>query len=549
MKSYVRKSILFSLTLVGGGLLALRSDFFEINKQLELFNSVYREVHLNYVDEPKPGQLMETAIESMLADLDPYTNYIPERLVEDFRAEHSGHYGGIGANVGLWKGDYVTITNVAQGFSADKAGIKPGDDLVEADGVSLLNKSEEDVINLLKGSPGTTVQLKVRRGKEMFTLPVKRDDVQVKSVPYFKRTPEGFGYVILNQFTEKASREVRAALEEMQRAEPLKGIVLDLRGNPGGLLSEAVNIVGLFVPKGTEVVSTRGRLEEAKQTYRTLDKPLFKDLPLVVVVDRGSASASEIVAGSLQDLDRAVVVGQRSFGKGLVQQNKPLAYGAQLKVTVSKYYTPSGRCIQAINYAERNEDGSVSRVPDSLRTAFETKGGRTVYDGGGVDPDVFVEPIDYPEVLRSIYHSGQLFDWVTDFAASATKPQAAEDFRLSEQQYNQFVQQVAARKSLEYKPDTERFLDFLKEAAESDGYMEQIKSEYDQLVNRFVALKKEDLKVHQKIIQPIVEEEIVSRYFYQEGRLALSASRDTEIMKAFELLADSKKYGAVFEKN
>lgn len=526
-------------------LLAYQTNYFEINKQLEIFNSVYREVHLNYVDETEPGHMMETAIESMLSDLDPYTNFIPERAVEDFRSETSGHYGGIGANVGSWS-EYITITQVSQGYAADKAGIKPGDQLVEADGVNLKGKAENEVIDLLKGSPGSKVNLKVKRGDQVLSFTLERQDVQVKAVPYFTRLEGNIGYILLSTFNEKASREVRAALEELSK-EPLEGLVLDLRGNPGGLLSEAVNIVGLFVPKGTEVVSTRGRLEEVRQTFRTLDQPVARDLPLTVVINRGSASASEIVAGTLQDLDRAVVVGQRSFGKGLVQQTRPLAYGAQLKVTVSKYYTPSGRCIQAINYAERAEDGSVERVPDSLRTAFKTRNGRTVLDGGGIDPDIRIEEQDFPEVLRSLVISGKLFDWVTAFARTNPAPDRPQAFRITEEQYRQFVE-YASGNSQSYQPETELLLNDLGEAAVREGYEEQLGAELETLKQKFSRLKRDDMNLHREVIQRVLEEEAVSRYFYQEGHVALGISKDPEILKAREVLSDQEAYASVFRK-
>lgn len=519
---------------------AYTPDYFEISKQLDIFTNVFKEVNLYYVDETQPGQLMDEAVNSMLSSLDPYTNYIPEEMVEDFKIQTTGNYGGIGASIRKHGNDMV-LTTPYEGFAADKAGLKAGDKIISVDGKSVKGKSTEDVSKVLKGAPGTKVTLVLDRNGESLTKEIEREEVKVKSVPYYGMLENGIGYITLSSFTEKASREIKEALKELKKENELKGLVLDLRGNPGGLLSEAVNVTNIFIEKGKEVVSTRGKLEEWEKSYKTLNSPEDTEIPLAVLINRGSASASEIVAGTLQDYDRAVIIGQRSFGKGLVQQTRKLSYGAQLKVTIAKYYTPSGRCIQAINYAERAEDGSVAKIPDSLRTRFETANGRAVFDGGGVDPDLDLEDREVSNAMVDLYRDMLMFDWATKYAREHATIAPAKQFRLSDEEYMQFVNWLKT-KDFEYKTNTEKALEKLAEASKKEGYDEHMANELAALKKAYQTEVKDDLKAHRAEIKQLLEEEIVSRYYYDEGRIANALATDPEVRKAQEVMANKAEY-------
>ncbi|MBP6428403.1 MAG: S41 family peptidase, partial [Bacteroidia bacterium] len=363
-------------------------NYFEVSKNLDIFSSLYREVNMYYVDSVDPGKIMKKGIDEMLSSLDPYTNYIPESNIEDYRFMTTGQYGGIGAVIRP-KGDYVIVSDPYEGFPADKAGLRAGDVILEIDGKTTKNKKTDEISRALKGSPKTEVKLLIKReGEEKpFEKILVREEIKVKPVPYYGMLDNKIGYIKLNSFTENCAKDVAEALKELKLKNNLSGLVLDLRGNPGGLLHEAVNTSNIFIPRGQEIVSTKGRYKDADRPYKAVNEAIDTELPLAVLVNSGSASASEIVSGSLQDLDRAVVIGQRTFGKGLVQTTRPLSYNSQLKITTSKYYIPSGRCIQALDYTHRNEDGSVGKIPDSLVSEFKTKAGRKVYDGGGIKPD------------------------------------------------------------------------------------------------------------------------------------------------------------------
>ncbi len=543
----MKKFAKFGLGILSGISLAVcvayTPDYFEISKQLDIFTNVFKEVNLYYVDETQPGQLMDEAVNSMLSSLDPYTNYIPEEMVEDYKIQTTGNYGGIGASIRK-KDDQMILTTPYQGFAADKAGLKAGDRIVSVDGKEVAGKSTEDVSKILKGAPGTKVTMVVDRNGELLTKVIEREEVKVKSVPYYGMLNNDIGYITLSSFTEKASREIKEALKALKKENDLKGLVLDLRGNPGGLLSEAVNVTNIFIEKGLEVVSTRGKLEEWEKTYKTLNSPDEPELPLAVLINRGSASASEIVAGTLQDYDRAVIIGQRSFGKGLVQQTRKLSYGAQLKVTIAKYYTPSGRCIQAINYAERAEDGSVSKVPDSLRTRFETAGGRGVYDGGGIDPDVNLEEPDISNALIALYREMLMFDWATRYERTHASIAPASEFRLTDAEYQDFMSWLKTR-DFEYQTETEKAMDKLEAAAGKERYKEYLTAELKALKEAYYSEEKDDLTAHGAEIKQLLEEEIVSRYYYEEGRIANALESDPEVLKAREILSNQAEYSNI----
>lgn len=523
---------------------AYTPDYFEISKQLDIFTHAFKEVNLYYVDDTEPGELMTEAIESMLSSLDPYTNYIPEERVEDYKIQTTGNYGGIGASIRKHEGQII-LTTPYEGFAADKAGLKAGDRIIGINGDDLGDRSVSEVSQILKGAPGTTVEMTISRNGVELTKNIEREEVQVKSVPYYGMLPNNIAYISLSSFTEKASREIKVALEDLKKNNEVKGIVLDLRGNPGGLLTEAVNVSNIFIDKGKVVVKTKGKMEEWEKTYKTLTSPEDTETPVAVLINKGSASASEIVAGTLQDYDRAVIVGQRSFGKGLVQQTRKLSYGAQLKVTIAKYYTPSGRGIQAINYAERDEDGSVTKIPDSLRTRFETENGRVVYDGGGIDPDVIVEQPEIDHAIVALYRDMLIFDYATKYAREHESIAPADQFRLSEEDYGKFVSWLENQEDFNYETDTEKFLQKLEATAGKEGYAANLQSELASLKEKYQKLEDNDLEDHRDEIKQLLEEEIVSRYYYDAGRIANGLQVDKEVVKAIELLTDNSEYSTI----
>lgn len=528
--------------VISGGLSAYKLDYFEINKQLDIFANLFREVNTYYVDETEPDEMMETAVKRMLKGLDPYTTYIPENRVEDYRIQTTGKYGGIGATIRK-KGDYVMIYEPYENFPAAKFGLKPGDFLVEADGKSLKGKSTDQVSDVLKGSPGSTLELVVKRGEESINITVEREEIHIKSVPYYGWLEPGIGYITLTGFTEGASEEIRDAFEELDSENELKGLVLDLRNNPGGLLSEAVNVSNLFIEKGKEVVSTRGKVKSRDRTYKTPSRPLDTEIPLVVLINGGSASASEIVSGVIQDYDRGVVMGRTSYGKGLVQETRQLSYGAQVKITVSKYYTPSGRCIQAINYAERDANGSVTRVPDSLRNSFTTTNGRLVKDGGGIDPDVVVEAPKAAQVLYSLVGNDLIFEFVSLELRSDQMPVQPGQFHLSDDMYKKFLT-FLEDKDYHYETDTEKAIELLKEVSEEEKYA-ALNAEIEKLQSEFDKIKGDDLSTHEEEIRKQIEEEFMGQAYYRKGRLKQIISEDPLVANAVDHLKDSKAYDAI----
>jgi len=525
------------------------NKYFEISKHLDVFSSLFKELNIYYVDETSPGELIESAIDEMLGTLDPYTVYMPESEIEDFKIQTTGQYGGIGSLIRK-RGDYVIISEPYEGFPAYKSGLKAGDKLLEIDGKSAKGKTTEEVSNILKGQPDTQVGVLIKRyGVEKpISIVLKREKIQLECVPYYGFLDGGIGYVRLTSFTDKATRSVRLALEDLKSQQKLNGVVLDLRGNPGGLLREAINVCNLFVEKGQEIVRTKGKVKEWDKSYQTLNSPLDTTVPLAVLISRGSASASEIVSGTMQDLDRGVVIGQKSFGKGLVQQTRKLPYNSQLKVTIAKYYTPSGRCIQALDYSNRNEDGSVGSVPDSLKTEFKTVNGRSVFDGGGISPDFIVEQKKYSTITKTLIAKSLIFDFATDFAFKNQSIESAESFVISSVIYDDFLS-FLENKEFEFESLTDVVLQELIEQAEKENY-------YTSLETTILALKK-DLKNSKKNsailfkeeIKSFLREEIVSRYYHQEGRIVSSLIGDNEVKEAVRLLKNTNEYYSVLNIN
>ena len=536
------KIIIISLVVLISSF-SFTDSYFEVAKNLDIFTTVYRELNNYYVDETDPGKLMKTAIDKMLKSLDPYTNYIPESEIEDFKFMTTGQYGGIGAVITKRK-DFVFISEPYEGFPAQKAGLMAGDKILKIDGESAKGKNTEEVSKALKGQPNTEVELLIERPYEekAFTVNFKRQKISVKSVPFYSFIDDGIGYIKLRSFTRDCSQDVKNALLELKKKGELRGLILDLRNNPGGLLNESVSIVNLFVEKGQEVVSTKGKIKSWDKIYKAYKAPVDLKTPIIVLINQSSASASEIVAGAIQDLDRGVVIGQRSFGKGLVQQTKKLSYNAQLKLTVAKYYIPSGRCIQALDYSNRNDDGSVGKVPDSLMTAFKTKNGRTVFDGGGIKPDIEVEQDDLSNLIISLIRERLFFDYATLYKYKNSSIDSI--FRLSDNDFASF-KDFLSDKSYDYKTETEKAIEALKTTSEKENYFNLLKPQYLDLFDEFELNKKNDLDRNKQIINEILSEEISSRYYYQEGRIRTSIEYDKEIKEAIKHLKQKDLYNSI----
>lgn len=542
MKKYI---ILFCLCIASFFAFNFSQDYFEVSKNLDVFNTLYRELNIAYVDETKPGQLMKTGIEAMLASLDPYTNYYTENDIEDYRFMTTGEYGGIGAII-QDVNKKITITEPYEGFSAFKAGLRAGDEIIEVNNINVASKKTEDITNMLKGQAGTPIKLKIiRLGQTTPTeITLNREEIKVKAVPYFNMLNAEVGYIKLTSFTENCSGEVKEALLKLKEKN-CKSLILDLRGNPGGLLNEAVNIVNLFIDKNNEVVSTKGKVKDWNKQYFSLYTPIDTEMPLVVLVDNNSASASEIVSGALQDLDRAVILGQRSYGKGLVQQTRDLTYNTKLKVTVAKYYIPSGRCIQALDYTHKDSEGRVEKVPDSLITAFKTKGGRIIYDGAGILPDYKTEPIKYSNILAILLNKNHVFSYVNQYLIKHPQYKTtAADVNFSDSDYNDFIAYLKD-KDYNYKTQSDYALEDLKQDASNEKYYESIKTEYEALLNKMTINKKDDLVRFKAEIRQFIEEEIAARFEFQKGRIETALKYDLDITEAKKLLADKSKITAI----
>ncbi|MBN2172820.1 MAG: PDZ domain-containing protein [Bacteroidales bacterium] len=547
MKTITKQSLVLIVLLLIFTTVFGQSNNFEISKNLDIYATLFKELNTNYVDDIKPGELMKTGIDAMLESLDPYTVYIPEAEVEDYKFIATGQYGGIGALIHK-QGDYVVISEPYEGNPAQKQGLKAGDKILEIDGVSAKGKSTSDVSSILKGQPGTKVKLLIERESEDHPIEkdLERENVKIDNIPYFTMVADGIGYIKLTGFTQNAGKEVKEAFLDLKGKNNLHGIILDLRGNGGGLLQEAVNISNIFVDKGQNIVSTKGKLPNKNNTYRTLEPAVDKDISLVVLVDNSSASASEIVAGAIQDLDRGIVIGQRTFGKGLVQNVIPLSYNAQAKITVAKYYIPSGRCIQAIDYSHKDENGVAERVPDSLIMTFNTKNGRSVHDGLGIEPDVQVEPEKLSNISYSLLTKYLIFDFANKYAREHPEIAPPDQFTISEDIFNNFVGYISD-KDYEYTTKCEETLEKLKKYAEAEEYFEDIQGEYEQLAAKLREIKEGDIERHEEEIKDILKLEIVSRYYYQKGKIIASLASDKDLDKAIEILNEKNTYLAILD--
>ncbi len=533
-----KKMLAATCLVVGLASAVIKEDYFEISKNMEIFTSIYKELNIYYVDETKPGALMKTGIDAMLKSLDPYTVYYPESKIEDAMFMQTGQYGGIGSLVNTIDGK-ITITEPHEGYAAAKAGLQAGDVVLKVNGKSVEGKKHEDISDMLMGQPGSAVELTIMRFGETQprTIKIIREEIKIPDVPFYSMLNDNkTGYIKLNGFTQTASAEVRTAFLDLKKKD-MQQLILDLRGNGGGLLREAISIVNFFVPKGTEIVRTKGKIPEWNKTYTGLNEPLDVHIPIVVLIDPFSASASEIVSGSLQDLDRAVVLGEESFGKGLVQQTKDIAYNSKMKLTVAKYYTPSGRCIQRLDYSHRDEEtGQVTAIADSLIKAFKTKGGRPVYDGHGITPDVEIKPEEASQVLTAMVQHWVIFNWATNYHSKHPSVDSADVFRLTDAEYSDFVN-YAKNQKFEYETGTEQLYAELKKVAQEEKYYQGAENEFDQLFARIEPRKEADLIKFKPQIKEYLENEIVGRYYLQRGRAQNALPVDPCILKSKEVFA------------
>jgi len=515
--------------------------YFEIQRNLDIFATLYKEVNMYYVDDVNPNKLMKIGIDAMLRSLDPYTDYIPEDEIEDYRTMTTGQYGGIGSNVITRYGKSI-ITMPYKESPANKAGLKIGDEILKIDDIELKNKSANDVSKLMKGQAGTPVKLTIRRfGKDLpINFSLIRENIKITNVPYYGMINDEVAYIHLSDFTSGASREVKSALIDL-KAKGAKKLIFDLRDNPGGLLHEAVDICNIFLPKEASIVSTKGKVIEWNKTYTGNSLPIDTEIPLIILTSSRSASASEIVAGVMQDYDRAVLVGQKTYGKGLVQTTRPLSYNSQLKVTTAKYYIPSGRCIQAIDYSHRNEDGSVGKIPDSLKVAFKTKNGRQVFDGGGLAPDISLEKYSYSQLAISLDSKQLLFDYGTKYASEHPSIKSPKEFKLTDDEYNTFIKWLDT-KDYDYTTQVEKEIESLVTYAKKEKYYDDLQQQINILKAKMSHNKNTDLQKFKPEIKELLEAEIVSRYYLEPGETEASFDNDLDLQAALKLFKDNDRY-------
>jgi len=541
-----KKKVLIAAIIVvlSIGIYSFVEENFKITKSLDIYFNLFKELNFYYVDDVDPEKLIKTSIDGMLESLDPYTTFIPESELDNFKFQTTGQYGGIGALIKR-VGDFAVISEPYEGFPADKAGLKAGDVLMEVSGKNVKSKDISDISELLKGEPGTDIEVTINRpGTEKpIKKKITREQITIPNVPFYGIIKDSIGYIRLTNFTTDAGKDVKESFLALKE-KGAKGIILDLRNNPGGLLSEAVNVSNIFIPKDRLVVFTKGKVKETIKNYVTVNNPVDTLIPLVVLVNRGSASASEIVAGTMQDLDRGVIIGQRTFGKGLVQQTRPLSYNSQLKVTIAKYYIPSGRCIQALDYAHRNEDGSVGYVPDSLISEFKTKGGRKVYNGGGVHPDIKIEIEKLGDLAYNLYSKNYVFDFATEFSQKHKAIKKPDVFTIDDSIYSEFIKYLDG-KDFTYNTKTEESLNKLIEIAKKEKYYSVAENEIKQLQEKLAHDKNKDLQTFRKEISEIISDEIITRYYYQKGKIESSLIGDPAMESALKTLKDKNEYSAI----
>lgn len=520
-----------------------QSNGFEVIRSIELMDQIYEHLEKYYVDDIQPGNLSKTAIDAMLKELDPYTVYYHESNIEDYRLMTTGQYGGIGALIRK-SGDFVYVAEPYEGNPAQKEGLLAGDKIIAIDGNSMKGKASDEVSSALKGPKGTEVVVDVERmNGDTKTVKIIRDEIKLLDVPYAGILTGNVGYIKLNGFTRTAASDVKTAFNDL-KSQGMESLILDLRGNGGGLLIEAVKIVNMFVPRGQLVVSTRGRVEEENRTYTTQEEPIDLTIPVIVLVNESSASASEIVSGSLQDLDRAVIVGTTSFGKGLVQRTYDLDYGSKMKLTIAKYYTPSGRCVQRLEYYDKEGNATPQEVPDSLIHIFKTKNGRDVIDGRGIEPDIAIDLDELSRLTATIYGNNFLFDYATEYYYAHPTISAAKDFALTDAEYNQFKEFVLS-KEFTYSTASEEMLKKMKETAEEEGFYGDASAEYEALMAKVTPSKERDLEKFKTEIIDLLENEIVSRYYFQRGRAEQSFQGDQFVSESIQILQNKDRYNTI----
>jgi len=555
MKQIIKKtgkriSILILVILIAGAttgfLINQESRDFKLGKNLDIFISLIRELNTFYVDEIDPEKIFRTAIESILNSLDPYTTFYSESEIDDLTLMTTGKYGGIGCLIRN-NGDYAIVTEVYKGFPADKAGIKAGDLIKKVDGQFLKGTAVEQVSEKLKGEPGTIVSLTIERNGKEIECQLKRERISLPPVPYYGIVDSKIGYINFSNFTQDCHEDVKKALIELKKSNP-EGIILDLRSNPGGIMLEAVDIVNLFVEPGTVVVSTKGKVKQFDASYKTKNQPVDEKIPLVILINRMTASASEIVAGAIQDLDRGVIVGERSYGKGLVQVTRPLSFNAQLKVTTAKYYIPSGRCIQAVDFAHRNKNGSVGYISDSLIKTFKTRNGRPVKDGGGITPDIEIVPETLSQLATELYTRNLIFDYATKYYWSHPEIKDIEEIKITDDDYNDFISFLEER-GFNYQTYTEKSFSEFVENAKQEKYYEPNRELFIALQKEITHNLRKDLMNYKEEISQLLCDEIVSRYFYEEGAIKWSVKYDEQVQKAIEILNNKALYRSILEGN
>jgi carboxyl-terminal processing protease len=546
-RKYKKIGLFAGIITLAVGVAAFDDDLFQISKNLDVFASVYKEVNINYVDDINSAKLVKTGVDAMLDGLDPYTEFVPESEIEDYKLHYvSTQYGGIGASIFV-RNNKIYVSDVFEGFPAQKSDIHPGDQVLKINDIDLNGKNNDQVSLLLKGSKGAAIKLFIKRDNiaQPFEKNLVRDEIKQPNVSYYGMVQGNMGYIKLDKFLENSAAEVTSALVALKKNNP-NGIILDLRSNGGGILQEAVKIVNLFVQKDVEVVSQKGKIKDKNFTYSTVSTPLEPNLPLVVLVNSHSASASEIVSGSLQDLDRAIIIGQRSYGKGLVQQTFNLPYNSLVKITIAKYYIPSGRCIQEIDYTHRKDDGSVVKVADSLIHEFKTKNGRSVYDGSGIYPDIFVKQEKFANVTQALVGKLLIFDYATIYRDKHPKIAESKLFTLSDGDYNDFVKYLAD-KNYSYNTSSEKMLNSLKTEATKEKQFGEIQAEYDVLKNKLMATKKNDLQLHKDEIKQVLENEVASRYYYEKGRYEANFKYDQELAQAVKTMQDKTQLASILK--
>ena len=548
MKNKAIKYGIIGSVLLGSLAFTAGDNYFELSKNIDVFSSLYKDVNTYYVDEVEPSKLMRNCIDGMLKELDPFTNYFSQSQVETARIQQGGKFGGIGIEIEIVN-SYPVVTSVWEAQPADKAGVRTGDIIKSIDGNDTKDRSKEEVEKFLVGQPKSAISLQLERGTNtqptQLSLNLTREEIQETSVPFYGMVTPEVGCIKLKIFNENAGADVKHAFDSLKTANPgMKGVILDLRDNPGGLLHEAVNIVNIFVEKNQLVVTTKGKVDEWNKAFSTLNEPSDTKMPVVVITNSSSASASEIVSGTFQDYDRGVIIGQKTYGKGLVQVTKPLSYNTVLKVTTAKYYIPSGRCIQALNYAEKNADGSVKRIPDSLKVAFKTKNGRPVWDGGGVDPDVTLTKPEYSKISETLFTKHFIFDFASQYYAAHPTIADPAKFKLTDADFENFLAFIKG-KDYSYSTDTETKLDKLKEIATDEKYFDAMQAEYDLIKKKIAADKEKDLVKHKAEIISVLENEIVGRYYYAYGKVKKKYQNDPEVAKAIELINNPTEYNAI----